>query len=112
MRLADVAEELGIHASTVSRAVQEKYLQCDRGVFPLHGFFSKAMAKTEEGTVSADSIKERLKTIIGEEDKRKPLSDRELTEKLVAEGIQISRRTVAKYREAMGIPGAGGRKEY
>lgn len=112
LRLTDVAEELGIHASTVSRAVKEKYLQCDRGVFPLHAFFSKAMAKTEEGTVSADSIKERLKTIIGEEDKRKPLSDRELTEKLVAEGVQISRRTVAKYREAMGIPGAGGRKEY
>ena len=113
LRLADVAEELGIHASTVSRAVQEKYLQCDRGVFPLHAFFSKAMTKGEEtGTISADSIRERLKTLIGEEDKRKPLSDRELTEKLVAEGIQISRRTVAKYREAMGIPGAGGRKEY
>ena len=113
LRLTDVAEEMGIHVSTVSRAVKEKYLQCDRGVFPLHGFFSKAMAKTEEeGQVSADSIKERMKTIIGEEDKRKPLSDRELTEKLVAEGVQISRRTVAKYREAMGIPGAGGRKEY
>ena len=69
----------------------------------LHAFFSKAMAKTEEaGQVSADSIRERLKTIIGEENKRKPLSDRELTEKLVAEGIQISRRTVAKYRGATG----------
>lgn len=113
LRLTDVAEELGIHASTVSRAVKEKYLQCDRGVFPLHTFFSKAMAKGEEtGTISADSIKGRLKQIIEGEDKRKPLSDRELTEKLVAEGVQISRRTVAKYREAMGIAGAGGRKEY
>jgi len=113
LRMTDVAEELHIHESTVSRAVKEKYLQCDRGVFPLHDFFSKAMAKTEEkGMVSADSIKERLKTIIEEEDKKKPLSDRELTEKLVNEGIQISRRTVAKYREAMGIAGASGRKEY
>ena len=113
LRLADVAEELDIHESTVSRAVKEKYLQCDRGVFQLHDFFSKAMAKTEEaGTVSVGSIKERLKTIIDGEDKKKPLSDRELTEKLVAEGIQISRRTVAKYREAMGIAGASGRKEY
>lgn len=113
LRMADVAEELGIHESTVSRAVREKYLQCDRGVFPLHDFFSKALAKTEDkGIVSTDSIKERLKTIIEEENKKKPFSDRELTEKLIDEGIQISRRTVAKYREAMGIPGAGGRKEY
>ncbi|WP_405729381.1 RNA polymerase factor sigma-54 [Anaerotignum sp.] len=113
LRLMDVAEELDLHVSTVSRSVKGKYLQCDRGVFPLHAFFSKAMPKAEmETQVSADSIRERLKTIIGEENKRKPLSDRELTEKLVAEGVQISRRTVAKYREAMGIPGAGGRKEY
>ena len=113
LRMADIAEELGIHESTVSRAVKEKYLQCDRGVFPLHAFFSKAMAKTEEtGTVSADSIRERLKSIIDAEDKQKPLSDRELTEQLVAEGIQISRRTVAKYREGMGIAGAAGRKSF
>ncbi|MBQ2924608.1 MAG: RNA polymerase factor sigma-54, partial [Anaerotignum sp.] len=111
LRMADVAEELHIHESTVSRAVKEKYLQCDRGVFPLHTFFSKAVAAEGE-TVSADSIKERLKAIIDGENKKKPLSDRELTEKLVAEGVQISRRTVAKYREAMGIAGAGGRKEY
>ena len=109
--MADVAEELKIHESTVSRAVKEKYLQCDRGVFPLHEFFSKAMA-AEGAVVSADSIKERLKSIIEEEDKKKPLSDRELTEKLVSEGIQISRRTVAKYREAMGIAGAAGRKSF
>ena len=111
LRLVDVAEELGIHESTVSRAVKGKYLQCDRGVFQLQDFFSKAMAK-EEGSVSADSIKDRLKTMIGGEDKKKPLSDRELTEQLVAEGIQISRRTVAKYREAMNIPGAAGRKSF
>lgn len=113
LRMTDIAEELEIHESTVSRAVKEKYLQCERGVFPLHDFFSKAMAKTEEeGSVSADSIKERLRTMIEEENKQKPLSDRELTEMLVAEGIQISRRTVAKYREAMGIAGASGRKTY
>lgn len=113
LRMTDVAEALGLHASTVSRAVKEKYLQCDRGVFPLHAFFSQALAKTEEtGAVSADSIKERLRALIAEENRQKPLSDRELTERLTAEGIQISRRTVAKYREAMGIPGAGGRKSY
>lgn len=111
LRLADVAEELGVHVSTVSRAVQEKYLQCDRGVFPLQAFFSKGLA-AEDGTVSADSIRERLKYIIENENKKKPFSDRELTEQLVAEGIQISRRTVAKYREAMSIAGASGRKSF
>ena len=111
LRMADVAEGLDIHESTVSRGVKEKYLQCERGVFPLHAFFSKAMVKKEE-TVSVDSIKERLRTIIEEENKQKPLSDRELTERLEAEGFQISRRTVAKYREAMGIAGASGRKVY
>lgn len=113
LRMADVAEGLGIHESTVSRAVKEKYLQCERGVFPLYAFFSKAVAKTEEeGAVSADSVKERLRAIIDGENKQKPLSDRELTELLAAEGLQISRRTVAKYREAMGISGASGRKVY
>ena len=111
LRLVDVAEELGLHESTVSRAVKEKYLQCSRGVFLLSSFFSNGVAAAE-GEVSADSIRNRLKDIIDAEDKRKPLSDRELTEKLTAEGIQISRRTVAKYREGMGILGASGRKEH
>jgi RNA polymerase sigma-54 factor len=111
MRLMDVAAELGLHESTVSRAVKEKYLQCSRGIFLLSNFFSNGVAAAE-GEVSADSIRNRLKDIIDAEDKRKPFSDRELTEKLTAEGIQISRRTVAKYREGMGIPGASGRKEH
>ena len=113
LRLVDIAEQLNIHESTVSRAVKEKYLQCERGVFPLHAFFSKAMTSAEAGTdVSADSIKNRLRAIIDAEEKTKPLSDRELTERLTAEGVQICRRTVAKYREAMGIAGASGRKRY
>ena len=108
-----IAEQLNIHESTVSRAVKEKYLQCERGVFPLHTFFSKAMAKAETAeNISADSIKNRLRAIIDAEEKTKPLSDRELTERLTAEGVQICRRTVAKYREAMGIAGASGRKRY
>ena len=88
-------------------------MQCERGVFPLHTFFSKAMAKAEAAeNISADSIKNRLRAIIDAEEKTKPLSDRELTEHLTAEGVQICRRTVAKYREAMGIAGASGRKRY
>lgn len=113
LRMTDVAEGLGIHESTVSRAVKEKYLQCERGVFPLQAFFTKAVKKAEaEEGVSAEAVKKRLRLLIEEEDKRKPLSDRALTERLEAEGICISRRTVAKYRESMGIAGASGRKSY
>lgn len=111
LRLVDIAQVLAIHESTVSRAVKEKYLQCEWGVFPLHVFFSKAMVKNVE-SISADSIKNRLRELIAEEEGEHPLSDRELTERLTAEGIQISRRTVAKYREAMGIAGASGRRLY
>lgn len=112
LRMADIAECMQVHESTVSRAVRDKYLQCDRGVFPLNTFFSKALSAEGEGAVSADSIHQKIRLMIEEENKKKPYSDRELTEKLQKEGIQISRRTVAKYREAMGIAGASGRKRY
>lgn len=112
LRMADVAQSIGVHESTVSRAVKDKYLQCDRGVFPLSAFFSQALATEGQDAVSADSIRGRLRTLIEREDKAKPLSDRELTERLQAEGVHISRRTVAKYREGMGITGAAGRKRY
>lgn len=106
-----ITEQLNIHEPTVSRAVKEKYLQCERGVFPLPAFFSKAIVQAEEN-VSADNIKNRLRAVIDAEEKSKPLSDRELTEKLAAEGIRICRRTVTNYREAMDIAGASGRKRY
>ncbi|WP_313529705.1 RNA polymerase factor sigma-54 [Anaerotignum sp.] len=112
LRMADIAECMQVHESTISRAVRDKYVQCDRGVFALNSFFSKALAADGEGTVSADSIQQKIRSMIEEENKKKPYSDRELTEKLQKEGIQISRRTVAKYREGMGIAGASGRKSY
>ena len=112
LRMIDVADRLEMHESTVSRGVKDKYLQCEKGVFPLHMFFSKAMQTTGEETISADHIQKKLKELILQEDKKKPLSDRVLAEGLQAEGICISRRTVAKYREEMGIPSASGRKEY
>lgn len=112
LRLTDVAECMQVHESTVSRAVKDKYLQCDRGIFPLNAFFSKALSVEGESTVSADSIQQKLRRMIEGENKKKPYSDRELTEKLQQEGIQISRRTVAKYREGMGIAGAPGRKRF
>ena len=112
LRMADIAERIQMHESTVSRAVKEKYLQCEKGVFALTDFFSQAMATDGVESISAQSIQSRIEAMIAQEDKTHPYSDRELTEQLTAAGIHISRRTVAKYRESMGIPGALGRKQY
>lgn len=120
LRLADIAAELDIHESTVSRAVSKKYLQCSWGVYPMNYFFSRSVsAATESGpggsasrAMTAQEIKRALAEIIEAEDKKKPYSDRLLGEKLAERGISISRRTVAKYREEEGIPDASGRKAY
>lgn len=110
LTLADVAGELEVHESTVSRAVKDKYLQCVYGVFPLSYFFSRAVPAAGGETVSAERAKAVLRSLI-EGEEGKPLSDRRLTELLEEQGIALSRRTVAKYREEMGIPSASGRKE-
>ena len=118
LRLADIAQELDIHESTVSRAVSYKYRQCSWGVYPIKFFFSRTVSvqesSSESGTqsVTAADIKRVLREIIEEENKKKPYSDRLLGEKLAERGISISRRTVAKYREEEGIADASGRKEY
>lgn len=112
MRLSDIAEKIEMHESTVSRAVREKYLQCSWGLFPLSYFFSKAMPSADNGNISPERIKNIIKDIVDGEDKSAPLSDRIITERLVKDGITISRRTVAKYRESIGIPGAAGRKDF
>lgn len=117
LKLADVAEAIGIHESTVSRAVDNKYLQCSWGVYPMAFFFQKSAAVRAAGMdvsgstafTSADA-KRALREIIGEESKKKPYSDRVLSEMLTARGLPISRRTVAKYRDEEGIPDASGRK--
>lgn len=124
MTLADVARELGVHESTVSRAVKDKYLQCSGGVYPLSYFFSRGLGgghgtavRTPEGgqtgaPASPDVAKALLKKLIAEEDKRKPLSDQKLCERMAQEGCELSRRTVAKYRDELGIPSTTGRKAY
>ena len=119
LRLADIAQELDIHESTVSRAVSKKYLQCSWGVYPMNYFFSRSVAVQESSgnengaqSVTAADIKRVLREIIEEENKKKPYSDRLLGEKLAERGISISRRTVAKYREEEGIANASGRKAY
>lgn len=113
LKLADVAGAAGIHESTVSRAVNKKYLQCSWGIYPMAFFFQRnAAGRKENGErlTSAD-MKQALKEIIDGEDKNKPYSDRILSEMMESRGMGISRRTVAKYRDEEGIPDAGGRKE-
>ena len=98
--------------STVSRAANEKYLQCCWGTFPLSVFFSKGVAQGGEHQVSVDEIREMIRTLIEGEDKKKPYSDQKLEELLREKQIVISRRAIAKYREEMGIPSTRGRKSY
>ncbi len=107
-----VADQLGIHVATVSRAVNEKYIQTPRGILPLRMFFSGG-TETEAGdAMSWTAVQAKLEQIIEEEDKAKPLSDDALVEKLKERGIEIARRTVAKYRKQLNIPPARQRKEY
>ncbi|RHR05647.1 RNA polymerase sigma-54 factor [Pseudoflavonifractor sp. AF19-9AC] len=113
LRLVDVAQELGIHESTVSRAVREKYLQCQRGVYPLNYFFSRrAVGEEQASSMGATAARMLLRRLIEEEDKAAPLSDQKLCERMAQEGCPLSRRTVAKYRDEMNIPGASGRRRY
>lgn len=120
LRMSDIADKLEIHESTVSRAVRMKYLQCTWGTFPLSYFFAKNAARsaasdifsTSEETATAADIKSAIRKIIENENRKKPYSDRALAEKLEEQGITISRRTIAKYREEENIPSASGRKEY
>ncbi len=110
--MIQVADQLGIHVATVSRAVSEKYIQTPRGIFPLRRFFSGGTTNAEGEDMSWDAVKEKLKVIIDNEDKHNPLNDDEIVEKLKEQGIDLARRTVAKYRKILNIPTARQRKEY
>ena len=104
LTLRQVAEEIGMHESTVSRVTSNKYLSCARGLFELKYFFSSGISATEgDGAVSSESIKSRIKAMIEAEDAKAILSDETIAQKLSAEGHDIARRTVVKYREAMGF---------
>ncbi|MBI5562012.1 MAG: RNA polymerase factor sigma-54 [Deltaproteobacteria bacterium] len=101
--LRDVAAEIGVHESTVSRVTSNKYVQTPRGLFELKYFFSNSVGKEDNGDLTAEYIKERVAGIIKAEDPKKPLSDMEIVERLKGSGIRLARRTAAKYREELGI---------
>jgi RNA polymerase sigma-54 factor len=104
MMIKEVAEEIGVHPSTVSRAVANKYAHTPQGVFELRYFFSESVQGPEGGGTSLLILKRRVKKLIEEEDPSRPLTDEQITRILQSQGIQVTRRTVAKYREDMRIP--------
>ena len=104
MMIKEVAEEIGVHPSTVSRAVANKYVHTSQGVFELRFFFSEGVNGPEGGDLPLVLLKRKVKKLIEDEDSRKPLTDDQLAAELQRQGIQVTRRTVAKYREDMQIP--------
>ena len=110
MTLADIATELEMHESTISRATAGKYLQSPQGVYELKYFFSSGLERQEGDAISSTAIRALINQLIKEENKRKPLSDAALERQLLDHGYKVARRTVAKYREALGLPASSQRK--
>ncbi len=109
--LRDVAEDLSMHESTISRVTTNKYMHTPRGVFELKYFFNSSISSFSGGAVASESVKERIRQLVQNEDSRKPYSDKAIVEKLREENIDIARRTVAKYRELLGILPSNLRKQ-
>lgn len=112
MTLKQIAEDVGVHESTVSRSINGKYIQTPRGVFEIKYFFSSGISGGNGEGLSSNSIKTFIKEIVDSEDPKKPCSDQDMVEILSKKGIEISRRTVAKYRESMNILSSSKRRRY
>jgi RNA polymerase sigma-54 factor len=110
LTLREVAEVINMHESTVSRVTNEKYVQTPRGVLPLKFFFSSALSTTTGEDASARAIKAQIQKLVDDEDQIDPLTDQQIVQKLRAKGVRIARRTVAKYRDQLGILSARMRK--
>lgn len=112
LNLKDIADEIEVHESTVSRAVNGKYIQCPNGLFEIKYFFQSGVKGASGEGVSSESVKSVMKEMIDREDPKKPLSDQALADALIATGIHISRRTVAKYRDEMDVLPSSKRKRF
>ena len=109
--LQDVASDVGVHMSTVSRVTTNKYVHTPHGIFELKYFFSAGVKQQSGEDVAAEAVKSRIKTMVGSEDTKKPMSDQQIADRLKKEGVRVARRTVAKYREALGILPSSQRKQ-
>jgi RNA polymerase sigma-54 factor len=112
MNLQEVADKIGVHESTVSRVTNDKYVQTPRGVFELKFFFDSSLGSADGEDVSATTAKSMIKELVENENPKKPLSDSSISKKLKEKGVIIARRTVAKYREQLGILSSRMRKTY
>lgn len=110
--LRDVADDVEMHESTISRVVTNKYMHTPRGIFEMKYFFGSSIQRTSGENIASKSVKEEIKNLVGKEDPKKPYSDCEIVDLLKQKGINIARRTVAKYREMMGILPSSKRKKY
>ncbi|MGE0528934.1 MAG: RNA polymerase factor sigma-54, partial [Bdellovibrionales bacterium] len=111
MILRDIANDIGMHESTVSRVTTNKSVHTPRGIFELKYFFNSGISKTDGDSLASESVKLKIKNLVGEEDPRNPLSDQKIVELLKKDGIQIARRTVAKYRDMLKILPSSKRKK-
>ncbi|HUH02850.1 MAG TPA: RNA polymerase factor sigma-54, partial [Kofleriaceae bacterium] len=109
--LRDVAEDIGMHESTISRVTTNKYVHTPQGIFELKFFFNSGISRTNGDDLASQAVKSKIKILIGEENPKKPYSDQKIVEMLKKTGIDIARRTVAKYREQMGILSSSKRKQ-
>lgn len=112
LKMQDVADVVGVHVSTVSRAIAHKYIQTPQGIFEMKFFFTGGFQNVDGSMESWEAIRQKLSEIVAKENKSNPLSDEEVAERLHASGIAIARRTVTKYRRIMKIPSSRQRKEY
>ena len=112
MTMKQIAEKTGVHESTVSRTVNGKYLQCSQGIFELRYFFSgtSGFFGSEGQSATSEGLKSLIVKLVESEDRSSPLSDRSIAEAILIKGIAVSRRTVAKYREELGIPASSVRR--
>ena len=112
LKMQDVADVVSVHVSTVSRAISDKHVQTPRGMYPLKYFFTGGVAKEDGEMESWEVVRQKLLELVNKEDKHNPLSDEQIAEQLAAQGIEIARRTVSKYRKTLDIPSSRLRKLY
>src|SRR5262249_32770698 len=110
MVLRDVAEDIKMHESTISRVTTNKYVHTPHGIFELKFFFNSSISRTDNEAMASEAVKSKIKQLIGSENPKKPFSDQQIVEMLGQSGIEIARRTVAKYRESMALLPSSKRK--
>jgi RNA polymerase sigma-54 factor len=104
MTMAQIAQVVGVHETTVSRAVSGKYMETPQGIFEMKYFFTSGLPTSGgDGAVSNESVKQVIADMVAQEDKRKPLSDEEIVKRLTEKGVMIARRTIAKYRSELNV---------